>query len=176
MLASGDESDSPVRRGSRSRSPAKRNEDDFFTPVETKSAKKTRRRAEREMLEEKQRKEELRFIAAEREKLEKAKGARKAPGKKAASPISTPDDSATRDRVKGSNRELYVACTDLRSGLKKIKAEHGEDVVPVLETVDVPVSECMTVVTEMQRISRDLHGLLLNDLNKVTKCRTSTRR
>ena len=123
VVESGDESDSPVRRGSRSRSPAKRSEDDSFTPVETKSAKKTRRRAEREKLEEKQREEELRLIEAERrmdcEMLECAKVPVKGAGKRTKSPSYTgAEDCAARDSVKHGTKELYVVCTDLRSGPK----------------------------------------------------------
>ena len=37
------------------------------------------------------------------------------------------------------------------------------------EAESAPVSECISVVNEMHSISRDLRGLVLNDLNKVTK-------
>ena len=89
--------------------------------------------------------------------------------KKAISPDPNPGNREAPDRVKYGTKELYVGCTDVRSGLKKIKVEHRNEVVVVPESSSVPVSECMSVVAEMQRIARDLHGLLFTDANKVTK-------
>ena len=172
----------------RSRSPVARDEEDnpFSLVVKKKSGMKKREvrrrlQEEAELLREKAMEERLpeemeleRRRSEERRKdretLECAKVPVKVAGKRVKSPSSTgTEDCAARDRVKHGTKELYVVCTDLRSGPKRIKREITEEAVPVHEVESAPVTECISVVNEMHSISRDMRGLVLGDLNKVPK-------
>ena len=73
-----------------------------------------------------------------------------------------------RDLVKNALGDVYVVCENLMSAPKRIKME-VQDRVMLAKSDSVCVSESVSVLQEIQKVTYDRQGLLLNDANKVTR-------
>lgn len=90
---------------------------------------------------------------------------------------------AGQDRVKSSNRELYVVCEDLRKNIKKIKKEvmvgmEGENVFEAMskdgdENVNEMRKENERTTANIREIRNGLRKFVLDDANKITKFASS---
>ena len=72
------------------------------------------------------------------------------------------------DQVKGGISDVYVVRENIMSAPKKVKLEVQDRIVPAQYEGD-SVSEGVSVLQEMQKVTRDLQGLLFSDANKVPK-------
>ena len=180
----------------RSRSPVDREEGEFSPLVSKKrSSRNKRRAAELELL---RQEEEMEFEREKAERLEKEKeeserrlaqeNARKEElrRRKAMEQERRAEDKSAeerdahgyrkrdavglqgRDRVKNSLGDVYVVCENIMSAPKRITME-VQDRVVVVKNDSACVSESVSVLQDMQKVTYDLRRLLLNDANKVTK-------